>query len=230
VTDNEEITYFYAQIGIALTGWSAVEVALFNLGVARDHGTGAPAGSSNAYRSIEPATLMSAFYAIESFRNRLNFANALIVAFLQSEEERATWSALRDRVDRASIKRNRLAHWQVARYRQGKPGRRIVLQKWGAPGALPNTIYPTGSAPSASLGVVTIVEYQLEFIYLHHRLADFARSLNGEPEIMPFKNGPPAAPAFHELEDEIRGFLSRPLRKPTRSSAAAQALKAPTDT
>jgi hypothetical protein len=72
------------------------------------------------------------YFAIEGFRSKLAFANAMIGRFagtaLASE-----WEALSDRATKASVKRNMIAHRTVCDYPAAKAARGVLLVPWRYP-------------------------------------------------------------------------------------------------
>src|SRR5947208_2598049 len=106
---NEEQVLFYYEIGMAISQWAHVEMAL------RDVVINCASGSGRRALSI-------GFYSIENFRSKLQFCDNLLAESFDTSPELTSWHGLRDRLTKASTKRNRLAHRSTITYLTGKPG------------------------------------------------------------------------------------------------------------
>ena len=107
---NEEQIAFYSEIGRAITQWAHVEFALAWLVAWRLNPNDQPLN-------------VAGFLSIENIRTKLQYADTVLSACIQSDIQRADWATLMGRIGRLAKKRNRLAHSWVLTDGVSKPGR-----------------------------------------------------------------------------------------------------------
>ena len=174
ITAEEEQFCFQLEHANAIQHWANVEQALASL--VSDH-----------WPRASRAGLYVAFYGIDSFRSKLEFADRLLHAMINGDGKLwDEWSTLRKKVEKLSAKRNKLAHWTRATYDREKPGRRVVLEmpvrspraKEVAPKGL------LGGAPDDALGVRELVEMRFQFFGVTGELWNFQEHLAGNPDVV----------------------------------------------
>lgn len=117
MTRNEEAVAFYFQLGLTLTYWSEIEQSLSALAaacVSIDH---------------EPA-LRDGFYAIENFRSKCTYADALFTNQFTNAVLVSRWRKLLNKIESAARIRNKFAHHVAREYYGGASGRRFALIGW----------------------------------------------------------------------------------------------------
>ncbi|MEQ1867453.1 MAG: hypothetical protein ABL996_22680, partial [Micropepsaceae bacterium] len=164
---NEESLAFYFAIGLAITQWAHVEIAL----------------ASIATMKISKATrtkVRVGFFSIENFRGKLSFADAMISPYL-SRKNKEIWAGLMDRAAKIAKFRNSLAHGWVLVDTERKPGRRRRLLPMK-----PQVIDPLSKRDRPGLLCVRdIRKAQLEFFALMTTLENFAARLGRRKMLHP---------------------------------------------
>ena len=111
--DEERIAFHY-NIGQSITQWSFVEFQLSLL-------VGSCFGESRFM------TAMKAFYSIENFKSKLQYTEAALRESRLQDFGEPHWKSLRRKLEKASFKRNKLAHGRELEDRSQRPGRRLML-------------------------------------------------------------------------------------------------------
>jgi len=114
MTDEKERLQFFAALGEALTEWARVENSLYLVFM---FCLRAPHRSAAA-----------AFFAVDSLRSKLKMADSVVREARLDAAKTDKWNGLRDRIDRKSTLRNRLAHHEVLEDPSAKPGKRFLLR------------------------------------------------------------------------------------------------------
>lgn len=147
---SEEQQMFYQEHSLGITQFAGLEGALATLVAA-----GVDTASSAAIRT--------AFFGIESFRSKLEFADRYIQLRLQGEAGLLeNWASTRLGCQAANMGRNKLAHWRQITYMEGLPGRRVVLipplLNPSSKLHLEDTDAQKGTPPRYAIGVRQLVE------------------------------------------------------------------------
>lgn len=199
MTLHEEQISFYMELGYAITQWAHVEDhvrAIVAAGIVDD---------------LNRKAVNVGFVSIDGFRAKMDFAEAVVERLLASRrpEERAAWTKLVHRTRRASYQRNKLAHWRVLHYPNGRVGRRYALEAWVQTKAVlrKNKNNPKDGA----LCVRDVVKLKQEFSALTCALANFLSRLAGQKEPFPKSDEQPEnPPTIAMLKRRIReGFVPR---------------------
>jgi hypothetical protein len=114
MTLEEERLYFFSALGEALEEWARVEAHLccvFMVCLRAPHQRSA-----------------AAFYAVDSFRSKLQMVDAVVGLAVPDPAKIAEWKDLHRKIDRKSIARNELAHHEVLEDGKAKPGNRLTLR------------------------------------------------------------------------------------------------------
>lgn len=111
----EESIAFYYYIGLAITSWAHVELALYWI-------------LSACFTKNNRGHLALGFFSIENFRSRLQFADQLFKAKYGKSRHAKKWGKLHADLLRLSKLRNHLAHYTVMGYPLNTPSRRYALQ------------------------------------------------------------------------------------------------------
>ena len=173
MSPTEEQVAFYMQLGCALTQWAHVEDAIRRV-------------LAGAFEDdLNRKAINVGFFSIDGFRAKMDFAEAVVERMLATRkpEQREPWTALVDRTRRASYQRNRLAHWRVMVYADGRAGRRYALESW---------IYTKddlrrykGRPKPGALCLRDVVKLRHEFFALTCALANFLARLGDKPAPFP---------------------------------------------
>lgn len=180
-----ETRQMFQSVGRAITRWSFVEErlgAIFMVctsDVVADQEGGLDFGEASVPQAV--------FYAVESFRGKLNLVDAAVSTKLNEPGEWATelkieWGRLRDKTRRLSLKRNKLAHYTVL------PGydcdSRTISPRLVPPYGSPGYYQETGTGPGAkTLRLLHLSHLDQAFGLLESRLRDFAYRLARQEEL-----------------------------------------------
>lgn len=205
MTSAEEQASFYYELGVAFSQWAQVEHALGSLIVA-------------CVQEPDRKAVFAGFYAIENFRSKLAYADAIFKARHKSGAMFDRWTTLSARLSRNASTRNRLAHRAVVTFSvdHNPQGRRIALVDWMT---LQNEIWEsklTNKPPAGSLCVRDIVIARLEYFAANVATRNFAFAVAGQPEPFPkCAEQPQRPPTNRELTNQILEALALP-PKPSR--------------
>lgn len=204
MTESEEVFAFYHQLGVALAEWAAIEFSL-------EHLSGRCADGQ-----LPSLGLAVGFRAIENFRSKVSYVDALIHhRYGRSRTRIAEWSGLHKRVLSASVQRNELVHRQPIRIGGAMPGKRIALVESGW-----SQRAMDGSSQDAA-NAITIKEVAHRaslFHCLFVELQNFDMKLcavSGQPEAFPVPQA--RRPTMRDIEAQMRAALGRQQR-PSRKS------------
>jgi hypothetical protein len=111
---SDESRDFYAYMGRALSRWSVVEANVFRVFLL---GLG----------GADPDAAGAAYHCAQAFTVRLAMADAAVSARFRGSEHLDEWHRLKDRCNRASVNRNKLAHWISGGNGSAAAGRRVWL-------------------------------------------------------------------------------------------------------
>jgi hypothetical protein len=115
LTEEEERTQFYAAIGEGITEWTHVEDMLYLI-------------VQNLLMPADHEKIAAIFYALNTFRNRLEIATAVIRRALAGQQTALEdWEKLTRVLNRKYQRRNELAHHQVYFDSKKPVGRRYKL-------------------------------------------------------------------------------------------------------
>lgn len=160
------------------------------------------------------SAFFNAFFGIESFRGKLEFADRYLQKRLADgpSELLSEWRSLEGRLDTASKARNKLAHWSLIGYSDGKPGKRYVLHppavkasnNWSKEIAKAD-----GKVPTFALGIVDLAKWRMTFFTLVVALESIrARAANvAEPHHLNVVEFP--APRLEELRTQFRTLANK---------------------
>lgn len=112
----EEKLALHCQLGLAITEWASVEdkLALVLCSATKD-----------------PVALLLGFFSIENFRSKLKHTDTILKFKLKKNAPaRGRWSELYVRLEKASAKRNRIAHSLLWEDTEQKIGKRYALTEW----------------------------------------------------------------------------------------------------
>jgi hypothetical protein len=218
---NEEHVAFYYELGVTISQWAMVEVALLWCVTA-----------CLKHESEHKAVALG-FMSIENFRSKLDFAEAQVGRTLVGTNKYREWVALVDKVRRASTKRNKLVHRQVQIFTENKAGRRWLL----VPTIFRKTKKSKSGEPEDSIGVMNIIHYRYDFASCYVALASFSASLRGQRATFPISLEPPKGPqSIRNVARRIHEVLghpqksSRQKRREQDAANAAASLQTPLGT
>jgi hypothetical protein len=187
---SEESLCFHYQLGLSVASWAGVESAL--AGVAF-HAAG--------MNSRTQGQLLTGFYAIENFRSKLAFVDAVVIARISAARLKK-WEALVQRTSNAAKARNRIAHGMVLERLEEREGRRIGLARWSG---------------ASVICVRDLVGYRLEFDALAVTLQNYSASVFGGTTPFPASlEQPQITPSLRILRDQLREALLLPPRSSRR--------------
>ncbi len=199
----EESVAFYHEIGLAITQWAHVEMALARV---------------TAYH-FEPkhgGLSIDGFFSIENFRAKLSFANSILETSITDGAQIVEWGKLHSRLEKSSKSRNELAHQRAIVYPDSKPGRRYALVPWFVEDPKMKSKSGKQIPPPGSLCIRDINGVRLNFLALANALTNFEYRLDGLQG--PFRESSEQAGGPLEIDDlrrRIHEVLGHPL-KPSR--------------
>jgi hypothetical protein len=167
MTVNEEVEAFYAALGRAITQWAAVEYGL----------------KETYHASLGDVSFWmcsAVFYAVDSFRAKLQMVDAAVK--MATPQRLQDWQKLHARIEAKATIRNKLAHFTVINFPQGKSGRRINLR--------PNIFDPrhlpiNSKRPMGGYFLQDLEAIPGQFSSLAHALENFAARVGGKKEPWP---------------------------------------------
>lgn len=193
----EEQMMFWQEHSSSVTQFAQLEQALAAL-----------VASAFARERISRKALREAFFGIEAFRSKLEFADRYVHALADGVPGLlGKWEPVRRKCESASQARNMLAHWLVIHVPNEKPGRRTVL--------VPPALRPSqkqagledwqasGKLPSIALGVRQLFEIRLGIFEAMVMVERFHAAAAGRPD--PFDGFPPIkAPTLRAMTTAFR--------------------------
>lgn len=199
MTPAEEHYIFYYELGLAITQWAQVEMALRDLLV-------------NCVSAADRRTISIGFYSIENFRSKLQFCDNLITERLETSPQLADWKKLRERLSKASSKRNKLAHRGIIVFPAASAGRRYALVEWLTEQLTAKSIKPTRTPttqpPQDALCLRDVVQFRFDFFSLLVNLANFAAKLAGRAPAFSAAFEAVRPPTLSEMRGQIRHVLT----------------------
>jgi hypothetical protein len=199
MTPVEEHILFYHELGMAISQWAQVEMALRDVVV-------------NTMPRADRRKLSVGFYSIENFRSKLQFCDNLLVEAFDGTAHLADWPKLQDRLSKSATKRNKIAHRTVVTYASGSPGRRYALVEWlteqFSARSRKQRFLTAGKPPQGALCLLDVIHIRYEFFSLLTDLSNFAAKLAGTA--LPFDQATfPVSkpPTLAEYRRQMRGLL-----------------------
>ncbi len=180
-----ETEKMFALIGRAITRWSFVEERLGAIFMVCTSDVAAyPDGGLNFMDASVPQAV---FYAVESFRGKLNLVDAAMSSHLHQPEQwagdlKAEWARLREKTRKLSLRRNKLAHYTVLPghdYEDITISPRLV-PPFGSPGYYRETGLQPGKQ---TLKLLHLDHLEHAFCLLEDKLRDFAYRLARQEEL-----------------------------------------------
>lgn len=139
----------------------------------------------------EAGILFNAFYGIDTFRGKLEFADRYMQHRLGAGDKEAVkpWKRAYELCQKAADNRNKLAHWYSARFPNEKKGMRVVLVP---PSFGPSTTFALdkraeqpGMAPGYSLGVLGLLQIQSSAMKAFYALVAMQAIMKGNGDSFP---------------------------------------------
>jgi hypothetical protein len=153
-------------IGTAITSWAHLETEMMKALVI-------------FIKAENQMSLAAAFFAVENFRSKLGMLNAAATLSLSGNPELANWKSLTRRIEKLSVKRNHIAHYQILHFVHNEAGKRVILR--------PNIWNPSGppiegTFPEVGYRLIDLQNMQRDFSAVNTTLRNFnARLLGQEP-------------------------------------------------
>jgi hypothetical protein len=206
IAAEEEVLFFH-QIGTALSQWAYAENQMARL------------VSLCVPNHQDRSTLAIGFLSVENFRSKLTFCDNLLAHKFASSPHLDYWKTIADRLQKASVKRNKVAHHMSVFYAEGDIGRRFALVPWLDAELRPASTTPTtperggpAKPPSDAVCMRDLASFTHEFHQLTTALANLYELLSGRRGPFPGSpepgGGPP--PSIRSLRNPIRGALGLP--------------------
>jgi hypothetical protein len=179
---NEEHVCFYYELGMAISQWAHVEIAL---------------GQLVTVCCKDPSERMALYvglFSLDNFRAKLQFVDSMLRERFKGHSLLEEWPRLHSRLDANSKKRNKLAHRMVCAYpTTNTAGRRIALIPWPKASLLraPKERRVAGRPPTGALCLKDVNQFKNEFVALYVQIMNFAGRLQGSTAGM--------FPAFAEI-------------------------------
>ena len=206
----EEELALHWQLGMAITSWAEVEggIAQILMSVTRD-----------------PIAVTAGFLGIENFRSKLKFAGSILELKLKKKPALLNaWHEVRERIERASWRRNKIAHCILWTDIAKKSGKRYSLVDWLSP-RVKNMRQKVEDRPiKGALYLNEVSDIRVEFSDLAADLSRFLVLLLADQQ----KVQPPAVvaqpksrSAIRTIGAQIREALELP-QKPSRKKPSAK--------
>ena len=196
LTAYEENTGFYHQLGLAITAWAHVELALMWV-----------FGSCFTKHTQQRAVIT--FYSIENFRSKLQVVDRIFKTKHSRKKLIKTWEGLYVDLQRLSTLRNHLVHYFHMGYPTNRAGRRDAL----IPQIGPSTRYRqrTPKPPPGSLCIRDIMHARQRFNALAFGLEFLVYEIKKQKTQLPASLARPGnVPTMAYLTRQIRTILQRP--------------------
>ena len=200
----EEELALHWQLGLAITNWADVERGIVQIlfSTTRD-----------------PVAIAVGFLGIENFRSKLKFADSIVELKLKKKPALlSAWRDLRERIERASWRRNKIAHCILWSDIAKKAGKRYSLADWLSPRVKNVRQKVEGRPLKGALYLKDVSDIKIEFSVLAVDLSTFLVLLLADQQ----KVQPPAVVAppkrrttIHTISAQIREALELP-QKPSR--------------
>ncbi len=197
---REEHFLFYYELGLALSQWAKLEMALCDVLVC-------------CVSKQERRKLSVGFYAIENFRSKLSFADDVLAETFDQNPLLEKWSKIKSSIEKCAKKRNKVAHRNVVTYAASPPGRQIALVDWQAEQftakAKQRSFLSNRSPPEGALCLIDIVHIRYDFFGVMIELANLAAELSDTALPYPpesFQQSKP--PSFAEYREQMRALVS----------------------
>jgi len=196
LTEYEEYIGFYLEIGMAITAWAHIELALYWV------------TSTCFSKSNRPAAGLG-FFSIDNFRSKLQFADNLVRAKYTSGKHIKDWNELHGQLESLAKIRNKLAHYHVMSYSNGKPGRRrALLSRIDKPTRFKQA---TPKPPSSALCIRDIMHARMRFAAAAFALEFlFYRMMRRKTQLPASLAQVRDAPTMVWLTHQMRTILTRP--------------------
>lgn len=127
---------------------------------------------------LDPQPAEAAFYAVENFRSKLGMVDATVrqrfKSFSEKDDILAQWSRLYDKARKLSLKRNRLAHWNVI----GGQGAQKLIPAYRSPAG---DEYMRGNKRGLTLN--DLRHLGLAFSLLGEKSGEVAKLMGSHPEL-----------------------------------------------
>lgn len=163
ITPAQEQIIFLTCHARAMHQWAHIENALSQVACAGVPGVGGEA-------------LAMGLHSIESFRSKLAFVDVALKQRISDIKLLELWEEIRARAEKASKRRNALAHRSMVLYTSAKPGKQYALVDWKQNHAPPTV---DGSAPSGAMTIRELVECRHLFTPISRDLDNFAAKIEG---------------------------------------------------
>ncbi len=191
---NEEQLAFYFGIGLAITQWAGVEEQLFWIQRA-------------CFGDGDDATYAGAFFAVDSFRTKLQVTDSCMSQRFFDTPHFADWRALKSRAEAEASSRNKLAHWWVMTRQNAEPGQRMML----LPRRVRTSAKQQAETPdlfSHAICLRDVAEFRLRFCALRTAFENLHCRMSGRKEMFPKETEQPkGAPTVDELHAQIYHYL-----------------------
>jgi hypothetical protein len=193
LTAYEESIGFYYELGLAITAWAHVELALYWV-------------VSACFTKRNAVQTAYGFFSIESFRAKLQFADRVFKTKHWPRKHMKKWDELYARMNKHAGLRNKLAHYSHVTFPTAKPGRReALLPRFPAPTKYRQRV---PRPPSDALCIRDIVHARYKFNALVFSLEFLSYALKRQKSPHPtFFAQEKNAPTITQLTREIRTLL-----------------------
>lgn len=190
----DQVLFFY-QLGLATSQWSSVEQILGYV-------------VAECFPRAEAAMAMHGLAAIENFRSKCDYAEAVFQESRHIDAHQAEFKSVINNVRASSRHRNKLAHWHTTYYTLADEiARRTVLVPW----MLKDNRESRLSPPTEAIGIRDLEYIRLQFLDTFMRLISLLDKMRGHPEQTPAYPGLPIRPpSIRDLRARMRAALEVP--------------------
>lgn len=195
---NEELFAFKYELGNAIAQWGYVEHHVLNIALLCVSGP-------------DREALAIGYHSIENFRSKVTVCDNLVRHKFRKSAHFPKWLSARDKLDKLSGKRNKIAHGWHKLYVHNTVGRRwAIIPLHHVDGSL---LHVDGAKPpSGAICLRELVAIRLEFHALTTLVCNVRELLSGNRAPFPESHEQPEnPPTIRRIGDLIRAELGLPL-------------------
>jgi hypothetical protein len=188
---NEELLDFKYELGNTIAQWGYVEYHVLNIALL-------------CVSHADKEAMAITYHSVENFRSKVAMCGNLVRHRFGKSKHFSKWQSTRDRLERAAVKRNAIAHGWHKLYENNMVGRRwAIIPLHHADGSL---LHVEGvKPPSGAICLRELVGIRLDFRALTTQCANTYELLSGRAAPFPESDEQPARPPqIRRIGDLIR--------------------------
>ena len=193
MTPFEESILFYYEIGVAITQWAHVEMALQWL-------------MQSCFHDDDRKMTGLTYFSIENFRSKVQVVDVVMRNKYEGTDYLTEWATVLERIPAIAKGRNKLAHRLVIIFHENQPGKRYALVPWiYKPNKKKSSPSRPTPPPPGSLFIQDVVELRQQFSAVRAGLENLFFRILGRPELILKSHEQPAGrPTTRQLARLLR--------------------------